>query len=150
MDTKSEIVVHDSKNKKKLSQEYTEITLFLLKQVISQSGKSNVLTEKVVGVILNHLSKDTEWFIKLTSTFFLEMRQHILAKDYSFFASFDYKEQHIEWVAIFGESIANMIVDVVKNGIKKIMEDNVLSNDVFIYFIAILRKSAAYALLSRK
>lgn len=150
MDRKSAIVINDAKDAKDLSKEYTDITLFLLNELVKVSGKAGIITQNIISVIMKNVSNDTEWFIKITCMFFMNVRTQIMARDFKFFVSFDYAEQHAEWKILFGPAIADKLLDIIKNGIKIIMEDIKQSEEIIIFFDAILRKSAKYILLQKK
>lgn len=147
MDIKNAIVVSDAKDAKGLSKEYTDITLYLLNELVKTSGKTNFITQNVINVIISNVAKDTEWFIKLTCMFFMNMRNHILARDFKFFITFDYAEQVAEWKVLFGVSVADNLLDIIKSGINKIMTDEKRAAEILVYFDAILRKCAKYILL---
>jgi hypothetical protein len=144
MDVKSAIVVSDAKDEKGLSKEYTDITIHLLNELVKMSGKANFITQHVIGVILNNVAKDTEWFIKLTCMFFISMRQYIIERNFKFFISFDYEEQVAEWKILFGASVADSLREIIKEGVAKIMSDDNKANESMVFFGAILRKSAKY------
>jgi len=147
MDVKSAIVVSDAKDEKGLSKEYTDITIHLLNELVKMSGKANFITQHVIGVILNNVAKDTEWFIKLTCMFFIQMRQYIIERNFKFFISFDYEEQVAEWKILFGASVADSLREIIKEGVAKIMSDDKKANESMAFFGAILRKSAKYIML---
>jgi hypothetical protein len=144
MDVKSAIVVSDAKDEKGLSKEYTDITIHLLNELVKMSGKANFITQHVIGVILNNVAKDTEWFIKLTCMFFISMRQYIIERNFKFFILFDYEEQVAEWKILFGASVADSLREIIKEGVAKIMSDDNKANESMVFFGAILRKSAKY------
>lgn len=149
MDAKTAIVVSDAKDLSGLSKEYTDITIFLLNELVKISGKSGFITQNVINVILAQVAKDTEWFIKITCMFFMTMRSQILARDFKFFVTFDYAEQVAEWKILFGASVSEKLLDIIKSGITNIMNDKKRADETMVFFDAILRKCAKYILLSR-
>ena len=147
MDSKLAIVASDAKDAIGLSKEYTDITVYLLQELVKTSGKANFITQSVINVIVSNVAKDTEWFIKITCMFFMQMREQILARNFKFFITFDYAEQVVEWRLLFGVSVADNLVLMIKEGVAKIMADEQRAEECINFFRAIIRKSAKYILL---
>jgi hypothetical protein len=144
------IIENDSKTSAGLAKEYTEICLMLLNKLIEASKLTGFFTTSIYNVIINYLSKDSEWFIRLTSTFFIEYSEPIIAQDLKFFIDYDYKSQMNDWVPIFGGAVANGIKNIITSGIKNVNNDRDARDYLHYCMISVLRKSALYATLYAK